>query len=77
MSDEQDRLISGGELHGDFDASIRPATLSEFIGQRKACDNLKVFIEAAKARGKALDHVLFLDLRGLEKRHLPKLWRVN
>lgn len=73
MSDEQDRLISGGELQGDFDASIRPATLSEFIGQRKACDNLKVFIEAAKARGKALDHVLFFGPPGLGKTTLAQI----
>lgn len=73
MSDEQERLISGGELHGDFDASIRPATLSEFIGQRKACDNLKVFIEAAKARGKALDHVLFFGPPGLGKTTLAQI----
>ena len=73
MSDEQDRLISGSELQGDFDASIRPATLDEFIGQRKACDNLKVFIEAAKARGKALDHVLFFGPPGLGKTTLAQI----
>ena len=60
-------------MHGDFDASIRPATLSEFIGQRKACDNLKVFIEAAKARGKALDHVLFFGPPGLGKTTLAQI----
>jgi holliday junction DNA helicase RuvB len=75
MSDEQDedRLISSDEMHGDFDASIRPATLSEFIGQRKACDNLKVFIEAAKTRGKALDHVLFFGPPGLGKTTLAQI----
>lgn len=73
MNEDQDRLISGSELHGDFDASIRPATLNEFIGQRKACDNLKVFIEAAKARGKALDHVLFFGPPGLGKTTLAQI----
>jgi len=48
MSDQEneDRLITGSEIHTDVDASIRPSTLAEFIGQRKVCDNLKVFIEA-------------------------------
>ncbi|MBT5185210.1 MAG: Holliday junction branch migration DNA helicase RuvB, partial [Kordiimonadaceae bacterium] len=73
MSDEEDRLISGSERSGDFDASIRPSTLDEFIGQRKACDNLKVFIEAAKARGKALDHVLFFGPPGLGKTTLAQI----
>ena len=73
MSDDHERIISGSEMHGDFDASIRPATLSEFIGQRKACDNLKVFIEAAKARGKALDHVLFFGPPGLGKTTLAQI----
>jgi Holliday junction DNA helicase RuvB len=47
--------------------------LDEFIGQRKACDNLKVFIEAAKARGKALDHVLFFGPPGLGKTTLAQI----
>lgn len=71
--DEKDRLISGSERAGDVDASIRPALLSEFIGQRKVCDNLKVFIEAAKTRGKALDHVLFFGPPGLGKTTLAQI----
>lgn len=70
---EEERLISGSEVQGDFDASLRPSTLDEFIGQRKACDNLKVFIEAAKARGKALDHVLFFGPPGLGKTTLAQI----
>lgn len=69
----EDRIISSSEMQGDFDVSLRPATLSEFIGQRKACDNLKVFIEAAKARGKALDHVLFFGPPGLGKTTLAQI----
>jgi Holliday junction DNA helicase RuvB len=68
-----DRLITGGVIQGDFDTSLRPSTLDEFIGQRKACDNLKVFIEAAKARGKALDHVLFFGPPGLGKTTLAQI----
>lgn len=75
MSDhqDQDRMVSGGEMEGDFDSSIRPSTLAEFIGQRKACDNLKIFIEAAKARSKALDHVLFFGPPGLGKTTLAQI----
>lgn len=72
-TDHEERLISSNELSGDFDASLRPSTLSEFIGQRKACDNLKVFIEAAKTRGKALDHVLFFGPPGLGKTTLAQI----
>lgn len=73
MSDQEERIIGSGEMQGDFDASVRPSTLSEFIGQRKACDNLKIFIEAAKARGKALDHVLFFGPPGLGKTTLAQI----
>lgn len=47
--------------------SLRPQTLKEYIGQEKAKENLKVYIEAAKARGEALDHVLFYGPPGLGK----------
>lgn len=57
--DEPDRLISGERHIEDVDAALRPKSLSEFIGQEKARDNLAVFIKAAKARGDALDHLLF------------------
>ena len=47
--------------------SLRPQTLKEYIGQEKAKENLKVYIEAARARGEALDHVLFYGPPGLGK----------
>jgi Holliday junction DNA helicase RuvB len=56
---EQERIITGGRRPEDIDAALRPKTLEEFVGQKAARDNLRVFIEAAKARGDALDHVLF------------------
>ncbi len=47
--------------------SLRPKTLSEYIGQEKAKQNLKIYIEAAKQRGDSLDHVLFYGPPGLGK----------
>ena len=49
------------------DLSLRPQKLEDFIGQKKAKENLKVFIEAAKMRGEQLDHVLFYGPPGLGK----------
>ena len=46
---------------------MRPQSLAEYIGQKKATDNLKIFIEAAKLRGEPLDHVLFYGPPGLGK----------
>jgi len=51
----------------DFDATLRPVRFDEFIGQGKVVENLKVFIQAAKQRGEALDHVLFYGPPGLGK----------
>ncbi len=75
MSEEpSDRLVSATEnLIEDYDGSIRPSSLGEFIGQRKSCDNLKIFIEAAKARNAALDHVLFFGPPGLGKTTLAQI----
>ena len=50
-----------------IEKSLRPQTLDDYIGQQKAKENLKVYIEAAKQRGEALDHVLFYGPPGLGK----------
>ena len=49
------------------ETTLRPQTLADYIGQKKATDNLKIFIEAAKFRGEPLDHVLFYGPPGLGK----------
>ncbi|MFN4143889.1 Holliday junction branch migration DNA helicase RuvB [Aestuariivirga sp.] len=56
-----------------IDTHLRPQRLEEFIGQSKAKQNLRVFIEAAKARGEALDHVLFAGPPGLGKTTLAQI----
>lgn len=69
-----DRLISGAKREADaYEASIRPRSLSEFVGQEQARANLRVFIEAARARGDALDHVLFAGPPGLGKTTLAQI----
>jgi len=69
-----DRLITSAKREVDaFEASIRPQSLDEFIGQEQARANLKVFIQAAKARGDALDHVLFAGPPGLGKTTLAQI----
>jgi Holliday junction DNA helicase RuvB len=75
MSDaDGDRLVSGGRKDVDaFEASIRPQSLDEFIGQEGARANLRVFIQAAKGRGDALDHVLFAGPPGLGKTTLAQI----
>ena len=69
----EDRLIAGDERPDDQDVSLRPQFLSEFIGQAKVRANLKVFIEAARQRGAALDHVLFVGPPGLGKTTLAQI----
>ena len=57
----------------DPDAALRPKTLREFVGQEGARDNLRVFIEAARQRGEAMDHVLFFGPPGLGKTTLAQI----
>ncbi|MEM9574439.1 MAG: Holliday junction branch migration DNA helicase RuvB, partial [Pseudomonadota bacterium] len=72
MSDTE-RLIDAEKRGEDIDASLRPQFLDDFTGQKAARENLKVFIEAAKNRGEALDHVLFVGPPGLGKTTLAQI----
>jgi len=68
------RLVSGepGAFEG-ADRALRPQTLAEFTGQESAKANLKVFIDAARGRGQALDHVLLFGPPGLGKTTLAQI----
>ncbi len=71
----EERIISGNQLDGDReqDKSLRPRLLREYIGQEKARGMLQIFIEAALARGEALDHVLLYGPPGLGKTTLANI----
>lgn len=65
QADEQEKT--------SFEYALRPTTLKEFVGQDKLKENLKIFIEAAKNRGEALDHCLFYSPPGLGKTTLSNI----
>lgn len=68
-TDFENRIVAPEVLpeEADSEVSLRPRLLTEYTGQQKAKENLKVFIEAAKQRGEALDHVLLYGPPGLGK----------
>ena len=57
----------------DIDFSLRPRSLSEYVGQEKAKENLNIYIEAAKMRGESLDHILLYGPPGLGKTTLSNI----
>ena len=58
MNDEKN-ILSPDELKEDYENTLRPKSIDEFIGQADLKKNLKIFLEASKIRKRALDHVLF------------------
>lgn len=75
--DFENRLVSPSEIQidtkDDFDLSIRPKTLAEYVGQKTVKENLSVYIKAAKQRGDVLDHVLLYGPPGLGKTTLSQI----
>ena len=76
MSVETDRLITAKPATAQeeqFERSLRPATLAEYVGQEKVRSQLEIFIQAARGRGEALDHVLLFGPPGLGKTTLAHI----
>ena len=65
--EEESKLLSADKQAQDDDATLRPKTLEEYVGQSDLKENLEVFIKAAKMRDEALDHVLLYGPPGLGK----------
>jgi Holliday junction DNA helicase RuvB len=75
MSNEEGRIISGENRDDDehYDIALRPMQFSDFVGQESIKENLSIFVQAAKQRGEALDHILFCGPPGLGKTTLSRI----
>ena len=70
----KERIITGEKLDADIsDETLRPSRLDEYVGQDEVKENIRVFVEAAKIRGEALDHVLLYGPPGLGKTTLAHI----
>jgi Holliday junction DNA helicase RuvB len=74
-ADLSSRIVSGAAWDDDarLDASVRPKTLAEYIGQKRVKENIAIALEAARNRGEALDHVLLYGPPGLGKTTLAQI----
>jgi Holliday junction DNA helicase RuvB len=72
---EDDRLIAAGSQDSEdaLDRAIRPTTLADYVGQPAVCEQMEIFISAARGRGEALDHVLIFGPPGLGKTTLSHI----
>ncbi|HXW54284.1 MAG TPA: Holliday junction branch migration DNA helicase RuvB [Candidatus Cybelea sp.] len=75
MTDQHHRIVSGRAFDEDagLEASVRPATFDDYIGQDRVKENLQIAVQAARARGEALDHVLLYGPPGLGKTTLAQI----
>lgn len=75
MDNNEERIVNGGVLEEDIvsEPGLRPRSLAEYVGQKKAKENLSIYIEAAKSRGDSLDHVLLYGPPGLGKTTLANI----
>jgi Holliday junction DNA helicase RuvB len=74
MAEAAERIVSGKQRAEDAaEGSLRPKSLSEFVGQRRVVDNLRIAITAAKQRGESLDHLLLHGPPGLGKTTLASI----
>ncbi len=74
--DFENRIVSNeydGSMDSEVENSLRPKTLDEYVGQSKAKENLRIYIESAKIRGESLDHVLLYGPPGLGKTTLSTI----
>jgi Holliday junction DNA helicase RuvB len=71
---EADRIIHAAPKEEDAgESTLRPQRLDDFTGQKQACANLRIFVEAARKRRDVLDHVLFYGPPGLGKTTLAQI----